>query len=301
MRQFILTVCSFGVCALTTLPSFAAPFHFVAHGDTGYTKFEKAVYQQLILNINHTKPAFTIHVGDIWGNEKATDDAYRGMFETFSRFDHPLIYTPGDNEWADTWQQARGPYDTLERLTALRKVYFPNNQSLGKRKITLARQKNIPENALWSHQGVQFCAIHTVPPSETRPNHKKRVWEEYKKRTVANIQWMQQAFKTARQSKAPAIVFAWHPWMFNKDGSTTARYRSFIDAFLKEAKSFSGKILIIHGDAHAYILDKPFADAKNITRLEVYGSPVTSAVTISVNVNQPEIFSFSHIKPQKKP
>ena len=76
---------------------------------------------------------------------------------------------------------------------------------------------------------------------------------------------------------------------------------TFIDAFLKEASTFTGKILIIHGDAHAYILDKPFADANNITRLEVYGSPVTSAVTISVDVAQPEIFSFAHIKPQKKP
>jgi len=278
----------------------AAPFHFVAHGDTGYTKFEKVVYQQLILEINKAKPVFSIHVGDIWGSEKATDEAYLGMLEKFSRFDHPLVYTPGDNEWADTWQKARGPFDTLERLAKLRTIYFPNNQSLGKRTITLSRQKVFPENAAWSHQGVLFCTVHTVPPSETRPTQKQRTGEEYIKRTLSNIQWMQQAFQKAKQDKASAMVFAWHPWMFNKDGSTSKRHQPFISTFLKEAKAFPGKILIIHGDAHAYILDQPFKDAQNITRLEVYGSPITAAVKINVDTNMPKIFTFSHVKPAKK-
>lgn len=297
MRTLLLL---FGLGA-SILTSSATPFHFVAHGDTGYTKLEKIVYQQLILEINRTKPAFTIHVGDIWGNEKATDAAYRGMLEKFSRFDHPLIYTPGDNEWADTWQKGRGPYDTLERLSSLRKIYFPDNQSLGKRKITLSRQNNFPENAMWSHQNVHFCTVHTVPPSETRPAQKKRTSEEYQKRTKANIKWMQQAFKKAKQNQAPALIFAWHPWMFNKDGSTSKRYQSFLTTFLKEAQSFPGKILIIHGDAHTYIVDQPFSKAKNITRLEVYGSPITSAVTVGVDTSQPDIFTFTQVKPQKKP
>lgn len=276
------------------------PFHFIAHGDTGYNAREKAAYQKLITLINQDKPAFSIHVGDIWGAENATDFAYKTMLANFNRYNQPLIYTPGDNEWADTWQKKRGSHKPLERLNSLRKIYFPNNNSLGKSPIPLARQAALPENAHWQHNGVPFYTVHTVPPSQPKLKQKPHTIEEFNKRTALNIAWVKQAFTKATAAKSPAIVFAWHPWMFGKDGQPTPACKTFMDAFLQAAKTYPGKVLIIHGDYHAYIVDQPFPGHPNITRLEVYGSPFTAAVKVGVDASKDQPFSFSSIPGVKK-
>ena len=77
----------------------ASTFFFTALGDTAYYgESDQAVYRVLIKLINEIEPSFTIHVGDIWGAQKCNRERYEVIFETFNRFDRPLIYTPGDNE-----------------------------------------------------------------------------------------------------------------------------------------------------------------------------------------------------------
>ena len=84
---------------------------------------------------------------------------------------HPLIYTPGDNEWTDC-HDAQGTKggNPLERLARLRSLFFADEQSLGRRKVTLTRQSRSSdpvfakyrENVRWDHGGVTFVTIHVV-------------------------------------------------------------------------------------------------------------------------------------------
>src|SRR5262249_13219454 len=45
---------------------------------------------------------FVLHVGDIHSGKQYCTEAYdRAIFGLWTRFQDPLIYTPGDNEWTD--------------------------------------------------------------------------------------------------------------------------------------------------------------------------------------------------------
>jgi hypothetical protein len=87
------------------------------------------------------------------------------MFETSK---HPFVVTPGDNEWTDCHKRRVNPFDPLERLAKVREVFFPSDQSLGQRTITLTQQHNDPkyseyrENARWTHGNLLFVTVHMV-------------------------------------------------------------------------------------------------------------------------------------------
>lgn len=83
-------------------PVYADRFSFVALGGTVYNgEADYPAYTALIQRINKANPAFTIHVGDVWGGSECLEDDHLAILDWFARYDHPLIYTPGDNEWTD--------------------------------------------------------------------------------------------------------------------------------------------------------------------------------------------------------
>ena len=64
--------------AASSLGSAAAGFRFVALGDTAYNgERDYPVYEALIDRINARQPAFSIHVGDIWGARQLQRRALR--------------------------------------------------------------------------------------------------------------------------------------------------------------------------------------------------------------------------------
>ena len=93
------------VAAAALLPASAGAerFSFMALGDMPYTlPRDDAGFRRLIDRTNRSKPAFTVHVGDIKnGSTHCTDEVFAKGIELFNTFDAPLIYTPGDNEWTD--------------------------------------------------------------------------------------------------------------------------------------------------------------------------------------------------------
>ncbi len=62
------------------------------------------MYRALIRRINAAKPSFTIHVGDTWGALECSAVEHERIRDFFAQYDHPVIYTPGDNEWVDCAQ-----------------------------------------------------------------------------------------------------------------------------------------------------------------------------------------------------
>src|SRR4051812_41303055 len=74
-------------------------FSFGVLGDTPYSDAEHVQYLKMLDDMNARPLAFVIHVGDIKGGGKCSDELYAERKREFDASKHPFIYTPGDNEW----------------------------------------------------------------------------------------------------------------------------------------------------------------------------------------------------------
>jgi hypothetical protein len=98
------------LAALAAAPAQAQPFTFAAFGDMPYCTpgapqncpAEEGRVAALMRDLNALRPVFSIFVGDTkGGSEICTDERVLRAFSWMMLANHPLIYTPGDNEWTD--------------------------------------------------------------------------------------------------------------------------------------------------------------------------------------------------------
>ncbi len=293
--------------ALFAAPGHAQRFSFVALGDTAYQlPRDRPRYERLIDVINAARPAFAVHVGDFKGYTSCSDDAYRDYVALFRRHQHALILTPGDNDWTDCSAESAGSFDPLERLGALRRIFYSAPRSLGQRPISLTQQSELPENARWTHARVVFATLHVIGPHNNLVSTDVRLATESVQRTQADQTWLRAAFAEAKSRRAPALVLAFQvdPWLASapvyEDGPLDW-IRSIIRA---EAADYSGQVLIVHGDSHRLTIDQPFrridiergtSTGMNITRLQVPGWPDHRAVLVDVHTDRPNMFAFAPI------
>lgn len=337
-----LPLLCFGV--LFSGPLSAEPFDFVALGDTAYNAPEEyPAYEALIDTINAAEPAFSIHVGDIFGAALCTDTLYERHQKFFQRFDHPLIYTPGDNEWVDcpfsapelrnpdtgtfdlnAFVAGKGGAFRQDRLKTLRRMFFPEPQSLGAKPMPLERQGDgavfpeMVENARWTQDGVLFATVH-IPGSMNALNiASEDSSAEAARRNRANLDWIDTTFDEATENKRKALVIVFHADMFEWDrGDTTGAFpissHKVIGGALgpfywitgrlaQRASSFDGQVLLIHGDGHHFIIDRPLSiyqgetdmpKRPHVTRLQVFGAPEIKAVRVTVDTDTPWVFSYA--------
>src|SRR4051812_30454670 len=100
-------------------------FSFGVMGDTPYNEREEPVFRETIARMNGEALAFVVHVGDMKsGSTPCTDELFLQRKAQFDASLHPFVYTPGDNEWTDCRRAKTGRYDVLERLQALRRIFF---------------------------------------------------------------------------------------------------------------------------------------------------------------------------------
>lgn len=344
---------AFLIAVLLAAPSRAEPWHFVALGDTAYNVGrDLPVYERLIGEINASAPAFTIHVGDTWGALPCTAENHRWVLGWFRKYQHPVVYTPGDNEWTDCRHPeileaytrlmegegtaedraviaearrldnafaATSYADTLGSLATIRQVFFATGESLGARPMALTRQPQVSdfaetaENARWERDGVVFATV-SVPGSATgfTINDERRATEAIQ-RNRANVAWIRATFDHATRSDARAVVIAMHASLF-EDGKGDADFGKrlrggaegpyfWIALAIRDlAAEFGRPVLLVHGDFHELIVDRPFLVSRgeaqppqfgNITRLQVYGAPELKAVRVDVNTEKPWVFGFS--------
>jgi hypothetical protein len=161
---------------LTSLNLPSQPNHrevLAVYGDAPYgtaptdtTQFEKT--PGFIDTVNADPDVSTVlHVGDIHSGKQYCTEAYdRSIFDLWKGFEDPLIYTPGDNEWADCHKAAEGggTYDAttgtikyvlgadgrpvdyaqgnpVANLGLLRQIFYADpNRSLGEHPIPVMSQ-----------------------------------------------------------------------------------------------------------------------------------------------------------------
>ena len=266
------------------LPEGGIPFGVL--GDTPYSEGEVQRLDRLIDDINGEPLAFVVHVGDFKAaRARCSDELFRQRREWFDLVRHPFVFVPGDNEWTDCHGFQAGGHDPLERLAKLRELFSAGEESLGRRRIRLARQSpDYPEHARWRHGDVLFVTLN-VPGNANNARHMP---EEFRSRSAAVARWLEQSFNLARSDRLRAVVIFMqaNPW-----ASPTNRYfgyRELLATMAKETLGFGGEVLLVHGDTHRFRVDSPLRDPAsgapvvNFTRVEVFGSPGMNWVRIRV-------------------
>jgi hypothetical protein len=294
-------------------------FSIAVLGDAPYYAWEEIQYRRMLRQIDASDLEWVLHVGDIFWHP-CTDDMYRSRLAWFRSLRHPLIYTPGDNEWFDCHETGSGAYAPLDRLNRIRQIFFADpTKGLGGVEISLASQGGTSsygefvENLRWEHRGVVFATVHLIGSRNgMRPFPKRTPADDAAstRRTEAAIEWMRAAFAIARQRQARSVVIGFHADpRFELDAEEPDRkvFEPFMTVLADEAAEFSGPVLLAHGDGHEYTVDHPLVRRSdghrlaNVTRLEVPGSPQVGWIRVAITPDAPDPFRFdAYIVPRWK-
>jgi hypothetical protein len=286
---------------------------FGVFGDTPYFAFEEAVFPDLIANMSAEPLAFVVHIGDFKsGSSPCTDELFQLRHEQFQRSKHPLVFLPADNEWTDCHRTLAGRMDPLERLAKLRAMFHATESSLGQRTMPLRRQSTdrrfsaYRENMRWTAGDVHFVALN-IPGSNNNHDRTEAMDDEHVARMAANEAWLNETVRLALTEKARAMVVFFHanPGFARNTNPRTRRdgYITWRAMLAEAATRFDKPILLIHGDSHTHRIDQPLrkqgsdATFPHVTRLEVYGSPITNWSRVTITDTSPAQF---RIEPGRK-
>lgn len=261
---------------------------FGVFGDGPYYPGERARYARMLADVDAADIAWLLHVGDIL-QSPCSDAEFTGIRDGLNALTHPVIYTPGDNEWTDCHEKRAGEYDPLERLTSLRRIFFATpGRSLGASPIELETQGSdssfaeFVENTRWTRGRVVFAAVHMVGSENALEAFRGRTAAHDSAsalRTRAGLAWLDATFDRATADSARLVVLAMHA-NIGLDATDKLRrgYESFVRRLSERVAGFPGAVVLIHGDSHTQRFDQPLRDSAgrvqaNLARLETFGSP----------------------------
>jgi hypothetical protein len=264
-------------------------FEFALIGDTGYSAQEADFVTGLIQELSDEKLELVVHVGDFKGQGTAqpcTDASYLAIHDQFDQSAHPFIYTPGDNEWVDC--QFAGPAGVLpvERLEALRRIFFPGIGtdplfSLGQRRMLLESQSADPahskfrENTRWTVGEIMFVTVN-VPDSDNQGVTRCLEFSpfnicvrtgidnsEWLERTPANVAWLNRAYDLAIAQDMKGLVVILQAnviggFLPTRYDPRSPRFQAIVDTLTSRSTQFGGQVLLAHGDTHTFRVDQPF-------------------------------------------
>ena len=193
-------------------------------------------------------------------------------------------------------------------------MFFGGRTTLGQRTFALQRQSDSTdpetteyrENVRWSRGGVIFLTLHIVGSNNNRGRTPSGD-QEYARRTIANIKWLREGFRHASETNARAVMILTQANIFFENtpipGGKEAEPSGFgeIRAAVEDVTTAFGKpVMFVHGDTHYFRMDKPLGrgtplkrtpSLENFTRLETFGQPNHHWVQITVEPDDPAIFT----------
>jgi hypothetical protein len=249
------------------------------------------------LNSINTDPDVSLvaHVGDIHSGKQFCTEPYdEAIFSQWNALQDPLIYTPGDNEWADCHKVAEGGHvhingqpvdyadgDPLANLALVRQLFFATpGQSLGGSPIAVLSQAdvsdpthptdaNYPENVIWQQSGVVFVTLNLPGGS----NNDQDVWfpqdgntvetaaqaQERQERTGADLRWLDRAFALAEDGGAVGLVILEQAdmWSWEETPAHESGYEPIVASIANHTDDFGEPVLLFNGDSHVYRSDDP--------------------------------------------
>lgn len=305
---------------------------FAVIGDVPYGAAQIAAFPGWVDRIN-LQPGLDLafHVGDIKNGSSPCTDEYNAMIrQQFNRFEMPLLYTPGDNEWTDCHRPAAGAYHPLERLQAIRAAFYETEGlSLGARPIEVDSQADLgfPENQALRTRGVEMATLHVVGSNNDRapwtgigytaPTAQQLTEEST--RMAASIDLVHDTFARARQTSARAVALFQQADMFDPSYQPTwdvSAFQPLVQALVREASTFDGEVYLFDGDSHRYNVDHPVAagsewlgvygvdgKADNLTRITVDGE-ANNTNFLQVTLNRPgaqDVLSWERVAYDSQP
>ena len=246
------------------------PLTFAVYGDSPYATVDAdyakspPLYGSDTLELD-ASPAFikainkdarvklVLFAGDIHNGHQPCTLAYdQSIYNLWTQFRDPLIYTPGDNEWTDCNksgeggnQQNGGSYvnyangNPVANLGLVRQLFFANpGQALGGDHKTVVSQAqsfdpNHPtdaeyvENVMWEQANVLFVSVNIPggsnndadPWYKVSPPTGEQLQEE-QQRTAADIRWLDAAFAAASADHVGGVVILTQADMWDIDGNS---------------------------------------------------------------------------------
>ena len=287
------TICqSVALIALLT-SSAAATERFIIFGDLqDSSQSGRELDTELMKRINEVEPAFSVYIGDIkGGNTPCSDELYHNMRTVFDHHAGPLIFTPGDNDWTDCGRKPASQVDPAERKRAVVSMFTAPGESIGQRTLPLEQQLGQRENARWRWNDIVFATLH-VTGSNNNLQQRDGAIAEHQRRDELNEIWLDETLRKAADAAALVLFIHANPRWDAKWWEPTG-FDRFRNQLAEAAASFPGDIIVAHGDTHTFRIDKPFADAPRMTRVEVFGSPQRGAVIVYVDPDGAEVFRFA--------
>lgn len=273
-------------------------------GDVPYGVEQEAAFPKLIDAINRDpKVRVSIHVGDIKsGSVACSDERFAAVAAGFATLKDPLVYTPGDNEWADCHRVNNGSYNPLERLSAVRSLFFPDpGKTLGRHTKQVDYQPEMVENVRWVDSRVAFASLHVIGS-----NNGLSPWSgigsatptpdqvaEVQSRIDAALAWVDSTFDRAEAHNLRGVVLAmqadtWQP------GPSSAQ-QAIVDRIESRTAGYDGEVLLLQGDSHQYLVDNPLG-LDNFTRIVVQGETLPfEYLRLTVDPRNPDVFSWVRV------
>ena len=306
------------------------PLTIAVFGDWPYSQFLLEKAPRLIDSINSDPMvSLVMHVGDIHSGSMPCTSAgivppisssvpltptsnpgwNQAVYNRFQQFNDAVVYTPGDNEWADCYKKKESfSGDPLKELASVRSLFFAkpgHTLGLNEKKVkTQAKyfasafkaDAQFVENVMWEDSSVVFVTVN-MPGS----NNDTLAWtgtfanvpaqaKEVEERTAADIRWLQAAFEKAGEEDAKAVVIGlqadmWDPAAAAIGGDGLGEYTQFVKTLADLSVQYGRPVLLINGDSHVYGTDHPLAvpasatglihgtqAVPNLTRITVQGS-----------------------------
>lgn len=303
-------------------------------GDTPYGTAKLAEFPAVVEKIN-SDPAVRLvaHVGDIKAGKNApcTDQYFETVRSLFDRFADPLVYTPGDNEWADCHvaKKNNGLYTPTERLQKVRELFFPvAGRTLGRSAMRVETQARDHENAayvenvIFRKSRVVFATLNITgsnddaapwgtPLPADAANYPSQA-DERRMRAQANEAWLRNAFALATRTHAAGVVLLFQADMWDTTEPTLTGYDALVKQIGSLAAAYRKPVLLIEGDSHAFRVDNPFAVssplhalhpdtpiANNVQRIVIEGSDAGRTeylrLTIDGEKNASALFTWTRV------
>lgn len=299
--------------ALLLLASTAAQaetYHFGLIGDVPYSAYERRELPRMLDAMADSQVDFIAHIGDIkHGKERCDDSLFEDRYRLFNAARVPFVFVPGDNEWSDCDRQSNGGYDPLERLGALRRLFWPDAFSLGQKKLALEQQPGAyPEHARFRLGPVLFVTLNI--PGGNNFGLDNEPQPEFLTRRPAVLNWLRDSFALARREHLAGIVLLFQAdpaFKHFANGFGHRAFQEFLAGLRAETQGFPGQVVAVHGDSHISRIDQPLRDEqgkplRNFTRVETFGYPIMGWTRATIDTESPTLFRFeTHRWPPRQP
>lgn len=165
------------------------------------------------------------------------------------------------------------------------------------------------ENQLWMRSRAVFSTVHVVGSNndlapwfgaaETELQRSIRL-AEFEARMEANLDWLDRTFETAERRDARGVVIAMQADMFA--AGPVDGFAPIVERIAELAADFDGPVLLLEGDTHRYLVDRPLTSgspahgvttpAPNVTRIVVEGETADEWLKLDVKPRTRRVFTW---------